>query len=595
MTRTLARPVSSSPTLRAYLRRSTDGQIGSLDRQRETCRARAVALALDWNARVEYIDDDRARDDYAGHAAWHRMLQEIAPGDTVLVDERSRVGSDLDYLIALRDLTARGATVITAAGETLTYKRGTAGIIEYVQGARADDELTDLRRRTLTAMRERVRGGFVAGYVPFGYSTVRVGADGAPVPPERQRDKKAGKVRAFVNPAQADIVIKIFRMYVDGAGEMKIARTLDAEGVPPPRTNRKRGSRSWHEHTIHEILGNERYRGVYTHGRTIKVKRGGRRVRTVNPHGIDRVEIHEWRIVHDDLWYAVQAERERRKRPGGTGNVNAARALFVGMARCQCGGTISIATCGDSPSDRFYTCTRRRRHGTHACSARIYQPTGIVERTVLDWIRSNLLDPDAVERLIGMVRERMAQRARRSATDDPDVLDAEIATLRKQIGRLTALAAASDDPIEGIASEIRTRQDRIRALQAHAAAARAACAPVDVDTIERATRETVADLRATLAQPGAPPRDALRRLYPSGFRFSDSGEGVWMIEAEATIGSGGGTLTTTDSPDRARRSEEPRPQGVRSAHTRRYESDERRRGRGLQPAWRREWVLTACS
>src|SRR5277367_4591201 len=92
-----------APTLRVYLRRSKadDGhQQFSLDVQREGSRMFVVddlvrlGVVMSWTDRVEYIDDDRAGDDFEGRAALARMRSESVAGDIVLCRDQSRLGRD---------------------------------------------------------------------------------------------------------------------------------------------------------------------------------------------------------------------------------------------------------------------------------------------------------------------------------------------------------------------------------------------------------------------------------------------------------------------------------------------------------------------
>src|SRR5262245_58026870 len=101
--RSTTRPSSAPPVLRIYLRRSKadDGhQQFSLDVQREGCERFAThdlrnrGLALAWSERVEYVDDDRAGDDFLGRPALRRLVDESRRDDVVLCRDQSRLGRD---------------------------------------------------------------------------------------------------------------------------------------------------------------------------------------------------------------------------------------------------------------------------------------------------------------------------------------------------------------------------------------------------------------------------------------------------------------------------------------------------------------------
>ena len=59
----------------------------------------------------------------------------------------------------------------------------------------------------------------------------------------------------------------IFEMYAGGSSYERVAKHLNAAGVEPPQTPRKKGIRSWCPSAIRDMLLNERYRGVLIYGR----------------------------------------------------------------------------------------------------------------------------------------------------------------------------------------------------------------------------------------------------------------------------------------------------------------------------------------
>jgi len=101
-------------TLRVYLRRSKadEGhQQFSLDVQREGCRRFVVEelprreIVASWEGLVEYVDDDRAGDDFLGRTELRSMRNEVQPGDVVLCRDQSRLGRDaLEVTLAIREL-----------------------------------------------------------------------------------------------------------------------------------------------------------------------------------------------------------------------------------------------------------------------------------------------------------------------------------------------------------------------------------------------------------------------------------------------------------------------------------------------------------
>jgi DNA invertase Pin-like site-specific DNA recombinase len=95
-------------TLRFYLRRSRadEGhQQFSLDVQRRGCLHLAQEMQID-SEPIEYVDDGRAGDDFAGRAGLGRLMKETQRGDVVVARDQSRIGRDaLEVTYAIRTLT----------------------------------------------------------------------------------------------------------------------------------------------------------------------------------------------------------------------------------------------------------------------------------------------------------------------------------------------------------------------------------------------------------------------------------------------------------------------------------------------------------
>ncbi len=125
---------------------------------------------------------------------------------------------------------------------------------------------------------------------------------------------------------EAAVVQRIFGMYADGNSQVVIAKTLNAEGVLAPQPARNRQTRAWCTSSIHEMLRNERYHGVFVWNRTRKERNPetGRKTSRPRPQSEwKRIDVPEWRIVSEELWERVQtrirfvAERFTSKQLGG--------------------------------------------------------------------------------------------------------------------------------------------------------------------------------------------------------------------------------------------------------------------------------------
>jgi hypothetical protein len=172
-------------------------------------------------------------------------------------------------------------------------------------------------------------------------------------------------VRLEIVEEAARIVIKIYQMYADGMGQGAIAVQLNREGVPGPNG-------AWSRYTIHEMLRNERYRGVHVWGRTKKARNpeSGRKVCRPTPEASwRRVNVPEWRIVPEELWLAVEERRKKAAdafhRLGGMSHTERSRTyLFSGLLACgDCGSSMVICAGGGKRGYVKYGCHTHKQSG----------------------------------------------------------------------------------------------------------------------------------------------------------------------------------------------------------------------------------------
>src|SRR5262245_66271808 len=97
--------------------------------------------------------------------------------------------------------------------------------------------LKDLADKTRRGLRGRVELGKSGGGVCYGYDVIRSLQNGVLATGERE-----------IVPAEASIVLRIFREYAAGFSPKAIARKLNAERVPGP------GGAAWNPSTIHGHL-----------------------------------------------------------------------------------------------------------------------------------------------------------------------------------------------------------------------------------------------------------------------------------------------------------------------------------------------------
>lgn len=138
------------------------------------------------------------------------------------------------------------------------------------------------------------------------HGTVTYGFGGDDVPGQVRRNGQLRR-RYCIVEAEAKVVRQIFHWYViDRLPVREIVRRLNASSdVPPPRKNL---DGIWTRGAVIGLLGNSRYRGSWSYGRTQNVwnakKDYARPILRDEPLGTKQFD--NLRIVPDEIWYAAQ-------------------------------------------------------------------------------------------------------------------------------------------------------------------------------------------------------------------------------------------------------------------------------------------------
>ena len=515
-----ARATSTVPTLRYYVRQSEDDQDSTEDQLRECERFAAAHPFGAWPG-VNYGEvggrEDRERPE------WSRLMGEARSGDVVVVRRRNRIGAGPDYVTSVRDLIERGVRLYTAdAGEVLWTDE--SSILESVHGYAAESYVRTLRKDTTSALRERVHAGYAAGAAPFGYHLV-------PDPSTKRVVDGVERYRKWlrIDEAQAEIVRRIFSLYVSGAGPVAIANTLNKDGIPSPTRGGKSSRGRWTREALWAILRNPIYRGRVVHGRTGKKKIGGRRVHVKrDPSNVITVVREDLAILDAKAAALVDEAIAERFSPHGTGNSSAAHHALTGIVRCTCGGPVSVTNSNGVP---YYGCARHRRDAG-ACDVTRWQPANEMEGATSAWLKEKLLAPDAEERAMQQVRERVRERMATRPVVDVNALVRKLADAKVRKTRAVKLAVETDGDAD-VTAEIRGIANEVRTLEAAVAAAQEpAVEAATVEALEAEVRAYLAELRTALTYSA---RQAFMRAFGKGGLNATVEDGNFVLRGEAHL------------------------------------------------------------
>ena len=313
---------------------------------------------------------DRFSRDRYDHSHYKRILQ--------------RAGVKLEYVDQRIDDTPEGGLT-----ESLLI-----GLSEYYS--------RNLARETMKGLNERAyKAKFNGGIPPLGYNI----ADGEYV----------------INETEAEAVRFIFQQYAAGDGLAKISQALNDKGFHP-----KRGGR-FGKNSLHDILRNEKYIGIYKFGRVRRTMDGRR-----NSHKNDDTAIVGTipAIVEPELFEKIRDKfAENKKRAGAASTPR--QYLLSGLLRCRC-GHMMVGRWVAARNKSWYVCGQNnRKSGT--CNCKMVD-TARAEETVIKILQENLLDADRRQKLCDEINHAAAE-ATESAAGRVTILETELRGVRAKQAR----------------------------------------------------------------------------------------------------------------------------------------------------------------
>lgn len=390
-----------------YARYSSDlqRQASIADQVRE---CRAYAASRGWVVTHEFSDAALSGSTMR-RPGLQALLRVVMEGgcDLVLAEGMDRLSRDLADISAI---TKRFRFAGVRLHTLIEHEVGTMHV--GLKGTMNEMYLAELAVRTHRGVKGRVLAGQSGGGNSYGYALV------------------PGQVGArVIDDSQAAIVRRIFAEYAAGDSSKTIARRLNADGVPGPRT-------TWSPSTIHGqpgrgtgILNNELYIGRLVWDRLDYVTHPetGKRLSRQKPReGWTVVDVPHLRIVSEAMWEAVKARQasmrlvtagrpERARRP---------RHLFSGLTVCGvCGGGFTMG------SKDGLICYNARERGT--CTNRRRLPRQELEARVLTAMKQRLFAPDRLREMCALFTAEV-ERGRRERLANQAGAKRELATVERR-------------------------------------------------------------------------------------------------------------------------------------------------------------------
>lgn len=386
---------------------------------------------------VFYEDRDRSGYTFEQREGYQAMRRELMAHrlDILVIKDFSRFSRrNSRGLVELEDLRDAGVRIISI-GDGIDFPNDDDWLKIQFQFLINEMPVTDTSKKVKSVIRRRQEDGKWICAAPYGYIVNK-------------------KQQFEVVPVEADIVRRIYRMYIDSWGYKKIANSLTDEGIPTPRmAERERKlaegeeyhrsvKSAWSIVTIQTILDNDFYIGTLRQGKYQRAKINGRDVKRDEVEQIV-IENHHQPIIDYRTFATVRALREKRAKYNYRG-VKINENVYSGFLECgDCGAPMFALSRRDlKPA---YTCGTYHRRGTAGCTTH--------------HIRVDKLD-ELVKLYVRKVRDNSAEMLER--------LNAELAREPEDVAETERSAANLEDVLLDAQEELKaTKRQRVRDIMRH--------------------------------------------------------------------------------------------------------------------------------
>ena len=310
---------------------------------------------------VFYEDRDRSGytfDQREGYQDLRRKLLDHQLDILVLKDFSRFARRNSRGLVELEDLRDAGVRIISI-GDSIDFPNDDDWLKIQFQFLINEMPVTDTSKKVKSVIKRRQEDGKWICAAPYGYII--------------------NKHHAFeIVPTEADIVRRIFSLYIDGWGYKKIANHLTDDGIPTPRMAererkeaegdeyRRAVKSTWSIVTIQSILDNDFYIGTLRQGKYTRPKINGSDLRNeAEKHFV--FENHHQAIIDYRTFATVRSLREQRTTSHYRG-VRKNDNVYSGFLECGDCGSPMFAMSRSDLADA-YRCGSYHRRGVKACTS----------------------------------------------------------------------------------------------------------------------------------------------------------------------------------------------------------------------------------
>jgi site-specific DNA recombinase len=406
-----------------------------LKQMNEWCRRNGHTVAMEYVEKGASATDDK-------RPVFQDMISDScvspSPYEAIIVHSLSRFFRDsLEFGLYERMLNRKDVKLISITQQTSDDPSGE--MARKIFSIFDEYQSKENGKHTLRAMKENARRGFFNGASPlYGYKLIEI----------EEKGNKGKKKKLSIDPVEAEIVKKIFSMYISQGnitGIKSIAAHFNEKNIL------RRGVK-WSTTHIYEMINNRAYIGEYYFNRkNTKTRR--------NKPESEWIKIDLEPIIDEETFIIAQKARESRSPLSGMpARVVNGPTLLTGLLKCDiCGASMTIAT-GKGGSYRYYKCTNKIKHGIRECSS-LNIPMEKLDKAILNSLSEKIFTPERVESILKALKRK--KRSSKIPYDDKlNQLNKELEEINNKSERLLEAVENGFLPMD---ASLRDRSQKLKA------------------------------------------------------------------------------------------------------------------------------------
>jgi len=318
------------PVSAIYARISTEEQRPtSIEDQVRRCRETAAKEGLE--VEDKWVFSDVAISGTAKgrvkRVAYQRLMDAIKARlvDVVFFDDVSRASRDMEEGGKIMTLVkSMGLRVITSDGID-SGKQAEWWMLWSLKQMTAVQQVESTASQVVRGMVGQLERGYQIAQPPFGYTGLQI----------KDNSGKPLGTHWVIDDKEAELLRKMYAWRQSGKSAAKIAHDLNVAEILPPGYRRCKGVPYWRPGTVHRVLGNTIYRGIFVWNGSLFTKYKAKRTRKE----VEAIEFERpaLRLVSDEVWNACNPGTGKSTIRGG------GRHALSGVMSCgYCKASLSI-------------------------------------------------------------------------------------------------------------------------------------------------------------------------------------------------------------------------------------------------------------